>query len=87
MNAPGGPGTSVGERPSDPSRSAGPGPVPETEGSVGRRSAAEDLTGNRRAGGAGHGHGANQADGSLTGSIDADEATEGVRIVREQRQH
>jgi len=85
VNAPGGPGTSAGDRPSDPSRSAGPGPVPETEGPVGRRSAAEDLTGNRRAGGAGHG--ANQVDGSLTGSIDADEATEGVRIVREQRQH
>ena len=83
---PGGPGASAGDRPSDAARPAGPGPVPETEGPGGRRTAPEDLAGNRRPGGAGS-HGATQADGSLTGSIDSDEVTEGVRIVREQRQH
>ena len=83
---PGGPGAPAGDRPSDAARAAGPGPVPETEGPRGRRTAPEDLAGNRRPGGAGS-HGATQADGSLTGSIDSDEVTEGVRIVREQRQH
>ena len=82
---PGGPGAPAGDRPSDPARAAGPGPVPETEGPGGRRTAPEDLAGNRRPGGAGS-HGATQADGSLTGSIDSDEVTEGVRIVRERRQ-
>ncbi len=82
---PGGPGASAGERPSDPARAAGPGPVPGTEGPGGRRTAPEDLAGNRRPGGAGN-PGTTQADGSLTGSIDSDEVTEGVRIVRERRQ-
>src|SRR5450755_1752174 len=79
---PGGPVSPAGERPSEPSRAAGP--VPGNEGPGGHRTASEDLTGNRRPG---NGHGATQADGSLTGSIDSDETTEGVRIVREQRQH
>jgi len=35
----------------------------------------------------GNGQRTGQADGSVTGSIDPDEATEGVRIVREQRKH
>ncbi len=86
VNPQGDPGASAGERPG-PSRAAGSGPVPETEGPGGRRTAHEDLAGNRRAGSAGNGHSADQADGSLTGSIDSDEATEGVRVVREQRQH
>src|SRR5450755_2634503 len=81
-NPPGGPVSPAGERPSEPSRAAGP--VPGNEGPGGHRTASEDLTGNRRPG---NGHGATQADGSLTGSIDSDETTEGVRIVREQRQH
>ena len=78
-NAPGGPGAAAGERAPDPSRAAGPGP--EAQGPAGRRPVPDDLTGNRRPG-----TGA-QPDGSLTGSIDSDEVTEGVRIVREQRQH
>ena len=82
---PGGPGASAGDRPSDPARAAGPAPVPETEGPGGRRTAPEGLAANRRPGGAGN-HDVTQADGSLTGSIDSDEVTEGVRIVREQRQ-
>ena len=43
--------------------------------------------GDRLGPGTGNGHQTGQADGSVTGSIDPDEATEGVRIVREQRQH
>jgi cell division septum initiation protein DivIVA len=84
-NPPGGltgPVGPAGERPSEPSRSAGP--VPGNEGPGGRRTASEDLAGSRRPG---NGRGATQPDGSLTGSIDSDEVTEGVRIVREQRQH
>ena len=84
--APDGLGAPAGDRPSDPARAAGPGPVPQTEGPGGRRTAPEDLAGNRRPGDAGS-HCATQADGSLTGSIDSDEVTEGVRIVRERRQH
>ncbi len=42
--------------------------------------------GDRLGPGSGNGHRTSQADGSVTGSIDPDEATEGVRIVREQRQ-
>ena len=83
---PDGPRASAVDRPSGPARAAGPGPVPETEGPAGQRAAPEDLAANRRPGGAGN-RGATQADGSLTGSIDSDEVTEGVRIVRERRQH
>jgi cell division septum initiation protein DivIVA len=82
---PGGAVAQAGDRPSDPARAAGPGPVPETEGPGGRRTAPEDLAGNRRPGDAGS-HGATRPDGSLTGAIDSDEVMEGVRIVRERRQ-
>ncbi|MGO9778797.1 MAG: hypothetical protein ACLPKE_13290, partial [Streptosporangiaceae bacterium] len=43
--------------------------------------------GDRPVPGTGTGRQANQADGSVTGSIDPDEPTEGVRIVRDQRRH
>jgi cell division septum initiation protein DivIVA len=43
--------------------------------------------GDRLGPGTGNGQRTGQADGSVTGSIDPDEATEGVRIVREQRKH
>ena len=80
----GGPG--IGERPASASRVAGSGAASPAPDEPGGPRTADDLGGNRRPGGPGNGHRTNP-DGSLTGSIDADEATEGVRIVGEQRQH
>ena len=89
----GGPG--IGERPAGASRMAGSAPAAQaTPGAPGAPGAGgqggprtpEDMGANRRPAGPGNGHRTNP-DGSLTGSIDADETTEGVRIVREQRQH
>ena len=72
-----------------PARPGWPAPVQPPRHRMGRadrvRWRPDDLDGNRRPGGPGNGHRTNP-DGSLTGSIDADEVTEGVRIVREQRQ-
>ena len=69
---------------SAPAAQATPG-APGAAGQGGPRTP-EDMGANRRPAGPGNGHRTNP-DGSLTGSIDADETTEGVRIVREQRQH
>jgi cell division septum initiation protein DivIVA len=89
----GGPG--IGERPAGASRMAGSAPAAQaTPGAPGAPGAGgpggprtpEDMAASRRPAGPGNGHRTNP-DGSLTGSIDADETTEGVRIVREQRQH
>ena len=70
--------------PGRPSHPGAPG-APGAAGQGGPRTP-EDMGANRRPAGPGNGHRTNP-DGSLTGSIDADETTEGVRIVREQRQH
>ena len=86
----GGPG--IGERPAGASRMAGSAPAAQATpgapgaGGQGGPRTPEDMGASRRPAGPGNGHRTNP-DGSLTGSIDADETTEGVRIVREQRQH
>jgi len=85
--APANPRTGVPGTPGGQARSAGPGQAGQSlAGSGGSRTAPEDHAANRLANGSAGSRHTNAAPGNLGGAIDSDEAAEGVRIVREQRQ-
>jgi cell division septum initiation protein DivIVA len=86
-SAPVNPRTGVPGTPGGQARSASPGPAGQSlAGSGGSRTAPEDHAANRLANGSASGRHPDAVPGNLGGAIDSDEATEGVRVVREQRQ-
>jgi cell division septum initiation protein DivIVA len=85
--APANPRTGVPGAPGGQARSASPGQAGQSlAGSGGSRTAPEDHAANRLANGSAGSRHTNASPGNLGGAIDSDEAAEGVRIVREQRQ-